>query len=43
MTADPYPWYTHIWPLNHVFFRGFEFGQESGIRRGRYEMGADDE
>jgi hypothetical protein len=35
----PYPWYSRFWPLSRAFFRGFEIGHESGIRRGRFQMG----
>ena len=38
-TQYPYPWYSRIWPFSRVFYSGFEHGHESGIRRGRFQMG----
>lgn len=35
----PYPWYARVWPLSRIFFAGFEHGEESGIMRGRFQMG----
>jgi hypothetical protein len=36
----PYPWWTRIWPLGRIYFAGWQRGEEAGIERGRFQMGA---
>jgi len=36
----PYPWWARVWPLNRIYFAGWQRGEEAGIERGRYQMGA---